>query len=233
MNYALLDDQKSFHDYFKEQSKKYISMLDCSFYFDSKSLFDDLKNRENWHLDILFLDIDLKYESGFDIAKKLYNYDPTIIVVYLTSKNNLIHNAFGLNVLRFIYKPFFDEDVEGVFNLIINEIDLYKPILIKSHRDYVSLSKKDIVYISKELRKIFIYTPNGMRYETNICNLNEAKNLVDSDNFMMINRSEIVNIIYISEIGDRRLKINTLNKELLISGDRLIDVRDKWRKRYV
>lgn len=50
---------------------------------------------------------------------------------------------------------------------------------------------------------------------------------------MMINRSEIVNIIYISEIGDRRLKINTLNKELLISGDRLIDVRDKWRKRYV
>lgn len=174
-----------------------------------------------------------KYESGFDIAKKLYNYDPTIIVVYLTSKNNLIHNAFGLNVLRFIYKPFFDEDVEGVFNLIINEIDLYKPILIKSHRDYVSLSKKDIVYISKELRKIFIYTSNGMRYETNICNLNEAKNLVDSDNFMMINRSEIVNIIYISEIGDRRLKINTLNKELLISGDRLIDVRDKWRKRYV
>lgn len=93
--------------------------------------------------------------------------------------------------------------------------------------------KKDIVYISKELRKIFIYTSNGMRYETNICNLNEAKNLVDSDNFMMINRSEIVNIIYISEIGDRRLKINTLNKELLISGDRLIDVRDKWRKRYV
>lgn len=115
MNYALLDDQKSFHDYFKEQSKKYISMLDCSFYFDSKSLFDDLKNRENWHLDILFLDIDLKYESGFDIAKKLYNYDPTIIVVYLTSKNNLIHNAFGLNVLRFIYKPFFDEDVEGEY----------------------------------------------------------------------------------------------------------------------
>ena len=233
MNFALLDDQKSFHEEFKEVSKSYISFENCSYYFNSSELINDVLNKKNWKLDVLFLDIELKDESGIEVAKKLFTYNSSIIVIFLTNKNHLVYEAFGLNVLKFIYKPTFKKQVDNLFVSILKEIDLIKPIQIKTSDSYICFSKKEIIFVARELRKVIFYTKGGKKYESNLSKIGEALELVESEMFVMINRSEIVNIMYISEFAGTKITINGLNKHCYVSQDRLIEVRSKWRRYYV
>ncbi|MGN1054267.1 MAG: LytR/AlgR family response regulator transcription factor [Erysipelotrichaceae bacterium] len=233
MNYALLDDQPSFHSEFRELTKEYITIDNCSYYFNSDSLFSDVKKRPEWNLNVLFLDIELQGESGIDIARKIYEINPSIIIIFLTNKNNLVYEAFGLNVFRFIYKPMFKTKINSTFISIINEIEMQKNITFKSGNSYISLAKKEIVLVSRELRKVYIYTSLNKKFETNFKTIKDAYDTLDSDLFTMINRSEIVNLNYIVEINDSRLKLKYLKNSHYISRDRLTCIRDKWRKLYV
>lgn len=233
MNYALLDDDIAFHQSFKEMAKDYINYENCSFYNNSKTFFHDLQARENWHLDVLFLDIELNDESGIDIARKLYSYNSSIVVIFITNKNHMVYDAFGLNVFKFIYKPMFGTKIDSLFQSIIEEFELIKPIKIKSEDNYISLSKKEIVLISLELRRIYFYTASGKVYKSNLRGINEALLLLNSSLFIQINRSEIVNLAYITEIKGTKLKINKLKKDYYVSQEKLMEIRKRWREYYV
>lgn len=233
MNYALLDDDIVFHQKFKEMTKDYISYDNCSFYTTSQAFFNDLLLKENWHLDVLFLDIELNDESGIDIARRLYSYYPSIVVIFITNKNHMVYDAFGLNVFKFIYKPMFSSKVASLFQSIIDEFELIKPIKIKAEDNYISLSKKEIVLVSLELRKIYFYTVDGKVYKSNLHGINESLSLLNSSLFVQINRSEIVNLAYITEIKGAKLRINKLKKDYYVSQDKLIEIRKKWREYYV
>lgn len=233
MNYALLDDDIVFHQKFKEMTKKYINFENCSFYSSSKAFFQDLQSKENWHLDVLFLDIELNGESGIDIARRLYSYNSSIVVIFITNKNHMVYDAFGLNVFRFIYKPMFAFKIDSLFQALIEEFELIKPIKIKSEEYYISLTKKEIVLVSLELRRIYFYTANGKIYKSNLHRINDVLPLLNSSLFVQINRSEIVNLAYITEIKETKLKIDTLKKDYYVSQDKLIEIRKKWRGYYV
>jgi len=233
MKFALLDDQKNFHEEFKTYSSKYLNSANCNFYYDSKSLFIDIEEKNNIKIDVVFLDIELDGESGIDIAKKLYHVDPSIVVVFLTNKNHMVYEAFGLNVLKFIYKPTFYSQVDTLFHSLFNELEMIKPIQFKSADSVISLTKKEVILISRELRKIIIYTRTGKCYETNIKGIQEAFQMLGSEMFAMINRSEIVNLSMIQEINGAKLSLRGLNKSCYISYDRIQDIKLKWRNLYV
>lgn len=229
MNYALLDNDVSFHQKFKSMANKYINYENCSFYRSSKAFFYDLQARENWHLDVLFLDIELNGESGIEIARKLYSYNSSIIVIFISDKIHKVYDAFGLNVFKFVFKPLLHANVDMLFNAIIEEFDMVKPIKIKSEDIYLSFSKKEIVSVSLELRKIYFHTADGRSYLTHLRKIKDALVLLNSPLFVLINRSEIINISYITELNGTKLRIGKLNKEYFISQDKLVEIRKKWR----
>lgn len=232
MNYALLDNDVSFHQEFKNIAKKYISFENCSFYSNPKSFFHDLHAKENWHLDVLFLELELNGESGIDIARRLYFYNSAIIVIFITDKIHKVCDAFGLNVFKFVFKPLFYVSVDMVFKAIIEEFDMIKPIKIKSEDYYLSFSKKEIVLVTFESRKIFFHTADGKCYGSNLRKITDALVLLNSPLFVLINRSEIVNIAYIDEIKGTRLKVNKLKQDCFISKDKMVEIRKRWIEHY-
>lgn len=230
MKYALLDDQLTYHEEFKRITKKYINYSNCNFYCEANNLYHDLETKDNWHLDVLFLDIELaNNENGIKIMKNIAINYPNIIIIFITNKSDLVYDAFGINVFKFIYKPQFEQQVDKIFQEITTEISLAKPIKVKSYSSYISLSKKEIVLVSKELRKIYIYTYTK-KIETNFNSLTEVITLLDSNAFILINRSQIINIKYISSI--EASKITTFNKlkHIYISRKKLTDTIQRWKE---
>lgn len=178
---------------------------------------------------MLFLDIELNGESGIEIARKLYSYNSSIIVIFISDKIHKVYDAFGLNVFKFVFKPLLHANVDMLFNAIIEEFDMVKPIKIKSEDIYLSFSKKEIVSVSLELRKIYFHTADGRSCLTHLRKIKDALVLLNSPLFVLINRSEIINISYITELNGTKLRIDKLNKEYFISQDKLVEIRKKWR----
>ena len=78
-----------------------------------------------------------------------------------------------------------------------------------------------------------IYTRTGKCYETNIKGIQEAIQMLGSEMFAMINRSEIVNLSMIQEMNGAKLILRGLNKSCYISYDRIQDIKLRWRNLYV
>lgn len=232
MNFALLDDQISYHSEFKEITKRYINLSNCTFYIDSQELFKGLKKPDNL-LDVLFLDINLKTESGIALAQKLRVLYPSIIIIFLTDQNHLVYKSFGLNVFKFIYKPTFRHLVDSLFLAINDEINLLKTIVIKTPQGITSISKKELILVSREKRKILFYLIGNKQIETNFKSIQEVKNILDSDSFVLINRSEIVNINYITEITNMLIRLKFIANPRYASTERLAQIKKMRMQHYV
>ncbi len=92
-------------------------------------------------IDIIFLDIYLKGESGFDILEFLTSNYPQIYVVMLTgeSKKEIVQKAIELGAKDYIIKPF---DKETILNKVNQILDLKE--IKPGEKKVVSGSKNNI-----------------------------------------------------------------------------------------
>ena len=63
-------------------------------------------------IDILFLDIQMDGLDGMETARKLREYDRTTEILFVTSIENKISEAFEVRAFRFIKKPVQHEVIE-------------------------------------------------------------------------------------------------------------------------
>ena len=83
---------------------------------------DDLKLFENgaeallWvekhHVDVAFLDIEMPGEQGISLARKLKKMDRNIRIVFVTAYEQYALDAFGVDAIGYVLKPYLLEDVE-------------------------------------------------------------------------------------------------------------------------
>ena len=73
--------------------------------------FNDLQK-----YDLCFLDIDLKIEDGIALAKKLKAYNPQLIIIFVSQREDLVFNTFSVQPFQFIRKKHYQEDIKEVFD---------------------------------------------------------------------------------------------------------------------
>ncbi len=76
-------------------------------------------------VDLAFLDIEMPVMSGLELAKKISEISPDTAIVFLTGFKEYAFDAFGVNAIGYILKPFSEE-------MVIKEIEKAKRLQPKS-----------------------------------------------------------------------------------------------------
>jgi two-component system LytT family response regulator len=186
--------------------------------------------------DVLFLDVDLGYMSGFDILKKI---KVTPLVIFVTAYDKHAITAFDHFAFDFLLKPYKDERfnkcINRVVQLHLNDSNVGYEKRLKELIEHISQPKKEDTYHSGKImvklgnkiqliptKEIMYIRASG--YYSEIFTKNKKHVLRESlanlskhlepYSFSRIHRSTIVNFDYIQELinsnyGELDVKMST------------------------
>lgn len=241
---AICDDEKEILKKISEKIESVFQQKDIQATYyeinDSRVLME-LLQKEN--MDVLFLDIDMPYLNGMDIAGYINEQGLHTILVFVTSHDALVYQTFAYRPFGFIRKSYIEEEIDELTERIEKEfIDRKQELILAKGTEIVRILINDIVYIESEgnYLNIYIYKnyPEQLAMETKECKsyvikyretmTNMEKELVHKG-FIRCHKGYLVNGNYIEKFKSSEIEINYKEETKLIPVGRSYekDVRKK------
>lgn len=201
MNILIADDEKSALTHLKKillQLKPEAKITEAQNGLEALEIIE--KNKP----DLIFLDIKMPRLSGLEVANSITSYNPSIIFTTAHEKHAI--EAFELNALDYILKPFEQERIEKALNKANKEAAKSFPssnfslhrISLRSELKYKIYEYSKIIYIVGDRNYLNLYHQKG--FDKVVSTLDAIESKLPSDIFLRIHRSHIVNIAYLKEI---------------------------------
>lgn len=190
---------------------------------------------KNKNTDLIFCDIELIDGPSFNIFSQVEIITP---IIFITAFNNYAKEALKTNVIGYLTKPFFEEELETVlqkfeklqqkeqpiFSMKENSIKKDIKLLIHVKGDLLPVSLVDIALFCFEESNIYLFTFQGEKLSVNktMQYLEELQPNIfyKANRQFLINRNAIANV---KRINNRRLqvKLNILyTTEIYISKEK-------------
>ena len=199
MNIAIVDDDVHFSNMFNTLIQDYLPKIFSSYKVTiiSDNFFSILSDS---HFDIIFLDIDLNNLTGIGIASFLKNNkNNNPLIIFVSSKNELVFDALSVQPFHFIRKSNLLEDTYLIFNLLNNYYKNNKSLItINFHGRKTSIKINNIIYLESEGHNTNIITlDNVFSYR---CTMKKLLEEINSNAFIQIQKSITINFIFVEEI---------------------------------
>lgn len=186
-------------------SNSYISVS------DSRQLMEYL---ENSHVDILFLDIDMPYFSGMDIAGFINKNKLNTMIIFVTSHDSLVFKTFEYRPFGFIRKSYIDEELEPLVKRIVDELnDRKQEFTITKGQEITRIPINEIIYIESFGNYL------NIRTDKEEIKIRETMTAVEQElkykGFIRAHKGYLVNSNYISKLGNGQLEL-VYNDEIYV-----------------
>ena len=204
--------------FFYDYGKRKRLILETDIFDDGNSLVSEISKGKRY--DIIFLDIEMEHENGIQAAQKIRTFDKNVLIIYITSYEQYMLEAFSVHPFQFILKPFKTSEIATVFDEAYKEmVEFDHYFRYKYERIERKILVKDIMYFKSNKRKVYIYATHG-KYEM-YGKLNNVEHLLSKGKimFMRIHQSFLVNYTYIAAMGYDHVVLSN-GTRLSISEDR-------------
>ena len=210
LNSIIVDDEPISRSFLERYCEKIGTVNILGSFPDSESALVFLQKNE---VDILFLDVEMPGDTGFQLLDKL-TVMPKVILT--TSKTDYAYDAFQYNVTDYLKKPFsyvrFQESVSKAYEAFADKKEQVKEakkedVFIKSDGKLTRLNYDDILYIESVGDYVKYCTPDK-KYITH-STLKAVEEKINGQHFMKVHRSFIVNLRKISNIQEYTLLIGS------------------------
>ena len=163
--------------------------------------------------DLLFLDIHLTGESGFDLAEKLLKVPNPPYLVFATAYDQYALKAFQVNAKDYILKPFDAEQIQQVIHkasqanpasqptsqpVSVNEKEDFDAIAIQGEDRIYMVAPKDIYCVWVEEKTLSINTKDQTYQMPG--SLNQMEQKLPKSIFIKTHRSYLINRKKVQEI---------------------------------
>ncbi len=158
--------------------------------------------------DLIFLDIQMPGQSGFDLISKL-NYSPNII--FVTAYDEYALRAFEVNALDYLVKPVTPARLVDAISRVHEEPQMLKipektlslddRLFLQFSSNYIFLKIDQIVVITSSGDYSEVRTKDGKHGLTNKSMLEWEKRLPENT-FIRIHRSFIINLNFVEKVED-------------------------------
>ena len=157
--------------------------------------------------DLLFLDIQMNELSGMDVARKIREFDNNVEIIFTTSVEQYVFEAYEVRAYRYLVKPIEYEELKKQVKLCISDYLTKNSIIsIDSNKATVKISIGEILYAEVMKKEVTIYTESKVyTIETSMKRV-EGKLL--NYGFFRCHHSYLVNLNKVSEIRDKTIFIN-------------------------
>lgn len=206
MNILIIDDDIKFVNNLKQDFVYYFRSFYHDLDFESKtSNFLDIKFNE---IDIAFIDIDLKSYNGIIVAENLRKKFPDLIIIFISSREELVFNTLVTGVFQFIRKAKYESDKFIVFNQLNEYLELnHLKKIININGNSIALPVLKIEYIISIGHDVVIQLKN--KSYTTKASMKEILEHLNYPFIIQIQKSLAINLNYIEEFT--KVKVKTLD----------------------
>ena len=149
--------------------------------------------------DILYLDINMPDGlSGYELAKKIRTVDQQIAIVFVTNNHDYAINGYQLNILRYIPKPFTDQQIYETLDIVFKQLQLLEghKIVVTTKGQQLVIPYREILYIESQGHNLKIFTISRLNYIQVRSKVSEMIKQLDTKLFIQTHRGFIVNVMY-------------------------------------
>ena len=197
MNIGICDDDKQT----RKQLSDLCQNLGYNKVYEFKSGEELLNSDICSKLTLVFLDIEMSGMTGIDVKNKMEKSCPFTLIIFNTSHNEKVNDAFGRNVISFIYKTFSEISIRHNIEKAAFLCRNFLPIKIDNN---TSIPCEDILYLCSEQKYSIFHTKNGNSILSRKPLKNWAKELDEFD-FCPISRSTIINLKHYKKIENKTI----------------------------
>lgn len=172
---------------------------------------DALKIINQEYFNLFLIDINLGDISGITLASIIRKISPESEIVFATAYNNYAEDAFKVEALDYLLKPFSERKVREMierykekYRKKLNK-DLER-ISIESKGKIIFIDIDSIIYIESQNKDCYIYTKN--RKYIDRTPLKDFQDELEAKGFFRIQRGYLVNVRYIKEICSKSNNLN-------------------------
>ncbi|MBD5526687.1 MAG: response regulator transcription factor [Lachnospiraceae bacterium] len=177
---------------------------------DSRELMECIQSEK---IDVLFLDIDMPYHNGMDIAGYINEHGLKTILIFITSHDALVYQTFAYRPFGFIRKTYIDQEIDELVKRVTRELlENKQELVFRKGQELIRVLIKDIIYIEAEKNYLMIRTCDEMiRIRETMTN---ALNELQGKGFIRCHKGYLVNADYIEKLRNSEV--------LLRAGDETI-----------
>jgi two-component system response regulator LytT len=160
--------------------------------------------------DAVFLDIQMPEMNGIEAAQKLISRKKNLHIVFTTAYEHYAVEAFGLNAVDYLLKPYDPQRLQETLNRIrkraravvtdpasdvlpVKENHKMNRLMIYEGNRMAVIDPESILYAVKEEKITKVYTANNQCFHTKMT-LNELGNKLGTRLFFRTHRSYLVNL---------------------------------------
>ncbi len=159
---AICDDEKVFLDVIARNIQTCFDCLSVEIeiktFQHSSSFLNHVKNNS---IDVAFLDIDMPKKSGFDLASVLHKSSINTLIIFVTSKHDLVYDSFEYHPFFFVRKTSFQNMKDELHHISKKIYAYYKQSKQIDVQDIVAgtlpVTLSDIKYIQSEKHYLLYY----------------------------------------------------------------------------
>lgn len=200
--------------------KKYLNEYNpewcVDMYSDGETLIDKSMN-----YDSIILDIEIPRMNGMIIANLLREKGYAGEIIFLTSYDEYIEDAFKVRAYRFLHKPIVKEKLLEAVNSVNEEIYESKIVIVKQKGKDTLIKTKDIIFLEAYGDGTYIYTKDKIldSHET----LKYWMNKLGNEKFYHVHKSYFVSFEYINTIEKEMVLMKHYNGEIPVA-------RRRWKE---
>ncbi|MEJ5173480.1 MAG: LytTR family DNA-binding domain-containing protein [Hydrogenothermaceae bacterium] len=198
----------------RERLKRILGNLNVKVEAEAENKQEALEKLKAVNPDVVFLDVKLPDGTGLEVASYIIsNFENPPYIVFVTAYGEYALEAFKVNSIDYVVKPYKEDDIKRVLEKINNfenkkvTITNMLPLVSKSEdifipvkylNKYILLKPSDIYYIKAELSETIVRTKDH-EYLSNK-RLYEFEQLLSNKGFFRAHKSFIVNLSKIKEM---------------------------------
>jgi len=229
MKLAICEDEKIFQDVLLDYLKPYLSEL-CDISVDVFSHGADLieRHRGGVKYDMVFLDVDMPEMTGVEVGQALREMDDSVILIFTTSYQEYVRQAFSINAFQYLIKPIMRDVFTDEFERALTRYRKMKYM----HQIYCTgkerfIEVKDILYIETYSRHLRLVThKEKIEY---IGKIKEEEHKLADYGFLRCHQGYLINMKYILKPGNG-IFVLTENIEIPISRQLKNEAMSKYNK---
>ena len=157
------------------------------------------------NLDLLFLDIEMPGIGGIETGRQYHKRHQHCKIMLASGREDLMKDALSVEPCRFIDKPFDKEKILVAIEEFLDSRIGYSPLKVSRERRYYEILQRNILYIRACDSDLEIITKDG-RYRYGV-SLKHVEKLLDDRLFFRVNRTIIVNMMYVNNISENIVQI--------------------------
>jgi len=205
----IVEDEKTSREILKNYLSKYCPTVEVV--GEAENIDEALVLIRNNKLDLLFLDVEMPYGSGFDLLDKFDKID--FEVVFVTAYNQYAIDALNNHASYYLLKPISIDElikaVDYVTEIKIKENELQNAVLvpkigvtndkitIPTQEGFEVLEMKDIMYCKADDNYTELFLENNQKKLVSKT-LKYFEDILKENGFARIHKSYLVNVSYIA-----------------------------------